>query len=167
MSHANSDGRVLSLGTHSSQAVTIRPCKTAKWVTLSRLSYGIPEDIICNALACYGRVIQVKMHSYRGVYIGTRMILMDISNPIPSRIRIAGHWCHIFYSGQIQTCFACDKSGHTQKDCPDRRGARDASQLSGFRTSANVHLRHNLPLSTATTIINGGRAYHHPLPHVC
>ena len=112
----------------NSHPITIRPCKTAKWVTLSRLSYGIPEDAIRETLACYGRVIHVKMDSYRGVYIGTRNILMDISTPIPSRVRIAGHWCHIFYPGQTPTCFSCHKSGHAQKECPNRNEAMDATE---------------------------------------
>jgi len=114
--------------TFRSNPITIQPCKTAKWVTLSRLSYGIPEDAIREALACFGRIIQVKMDSYRGVYIGTRNILMDISKPIPSRVRIAGHWCHIFYPGQTPMCFSCHQSRHAQKDCPDHKETMDATE---------------------------------------
>jgi len=114
--------------TFQSQAISVRPCKTAKWVSLSWLSYGIPEETIREVLAPFGRVIQVKMDSYRGVYVGTRNMLMDISKPIPSRVLIAGHWCHIYYNGQTPTCFACHKPGHSFKDCPDRRGTSELTQ---------------------------------------
>ena len=56
----------------------------------------------------------------RGVYMGPHSVLMELSNPIPSRLSIAGHWCNTFYLGQIPTCFSCHKSGHSFKDCPDR-----------------------------------------------
>ena len=109
--------------TYNSQALVIRPCKSAKWVSVSRLSYGIPDEVIRESLSRYGRVIQVKMELYRSVYIGTRHVLMDISSPIPSRIQIAGHWCHIFYHGKIPTCFMCHQTGHAQKECSARQGA--------------------------------------------
>ena len=109
--------------TYNSQALVIRPCKSAKWVSVSRLGYGIPDEVIRESLHRYGPVIQVKMDSYRGLYIGTHHVLMDISSPIPSRILIAGHWCHIFYQGQIPMCFLCHQTGHAQKECSVRQGA--------------------------------------------
>ena len=107
--------------TFRSSPIVIRPCNTAKWVHISRLSYGIPEDAVRRALEPYGKIFQFKMETYRGVYIGTRSVLMELSNPIPSRLLIAGHWCNAFYVGQVPTCFSCHKSGHSFKDCPDRQ----------------------------------------------
>ena len=106
-----------------SSPVTIRPCQSAKWVTISRLSYGILDDVVKAALEPYGKIIQFKMDSYRGVYIGTRTVLMDLAKPIPSRLLIAGHWCNVNYNGQTPTCFSCHKPGHSYKDCLERQPA--------------------------------------------
>ena len=44
---------------------------------------------------------------------------MDISTPIPSALKIADHWCNLFYPGQTPTCFACSKVGHSRANCPE------------------------------------------------
>lgn len=99
-------------------AVTFHPCRTAKWVNVTRLSYGVPNEALQAALSPYGKILSTKMDSYQGVYVGVRNVLMEISTPIPSNIRIADHWCNVFYQGQIPTCFKCRKSGHTRAKCP-------------------------------------------------
>ena len=124
-----------------SSPVTIRPCQSAKWVTISRLSYGILEDVVKAALEPYGKIIQFKMDSYRDVYIGTRTVLMDLAKPIPSRLLIAGHWCNVNYNGQTPTCFSCHKPGHSYKDCPERQPA----------TTLIVHRRVSLNKATNPT----------------
>ena len=98
--------------------VIARPCRTAKWVNLTRLSYGVPVDTIIDALRSYGNVLHVKMDLYQGVYVGVCNILMELSNPIPSSIRVADHWCNVFYPGQVPTCFLCRETGHTRSNCP-------------------------------------------------
>ena len=98
--------------------VVIKPCRSAKWVNVTRLSYGVPNDVIIEVLRPYGKIHTVKMDVYQGVYVGVRNVLMDISTPIPSSLRIADHWCNIFYPGQVATCFACHESGHTRANCP-------------------------------------------------
>ena len=98
--------------------VTFHPCRTAKWVNVTRLSYGIPPEAVQAALSPYGKVINLKMDSYQGVYMGVRNVLMEITTPIPSNIRIADHWCNVFYPGQVPTCFRCRQLGHTRAKCP-------------------------------------------------
>lgn len=98
--------------------VQIKPCRSAKWVNVTRLSYGVPHDTIMEALRPFGKIHNIKMDVYQGVYVGVRNVLMDISAPIPSSLRIADHWCNIFYPGQVATCFACHQSGHTRANCP-------------------------------------------------
>ena len=107
-------------------AVTFNPCRTAKWVNVTRLSYGIPNDAIQAALDPFGHVLMIKMDVYQGVYIGVRHVLMEISTPIPSSLRIADHWCNVFYQGQTSTCFACKQVGHTRAACPQVRQAPPA-----------------------------------------
>ena len=99
--------------------VVFRPCRLAKWVNITRLSYGIPEQAIIDALTPYGKVLTVKMDTYQGVYIGVRNVLIEITTPIPSSIRVVDHWCNAFYPGQTPTCFACRKMGHTRANCPE------------------------------------------------
>ncbi|CAB4003789.1 zinc finger CCHC domain-containing 3-like [Paramuricea clavata] len=97
--------------------LTFNPVRTAKWVNITRLSYGIPNEAIADALNPYGKVIQIKMDSFHGVYVGVRQVLMELSKPIPSRFTIAAHSCNCFYVGQVQTCFSCHQTGHMTKDC--------------------------------------------------
>ena len=47
--------------------VTIRPCRAAKWVNVTRLSYGVPNEALETVLSPYGKVLQVKMDLYKGV----------------------------------------------------------------------------------------------------
>ena len=50
--------------------------------------------------------------------MGVRNVLMEITTPIPANIRIADHWCNVFYPGQVPTCFRCRQLGHTRAKCP-------------------------------------------------
>ena len=101
--------------------VIFHPCRSAKWVNITRLSYGVPNEAILAALSPFGKVHNIKMDTYKGVYVGVRNVLMDISTPIPSSLKIAEHWCNLFYPGQTPTCFACRKVGHSRANCPEAR----------------------------------------------
>ena len=98
--------------------VVVRPCKMVKWVNLPRPSYGISNEALHQALQPYGKILHIKMDQYQGVYVGVRNILLEISVPIPSSLRVAGHWSNIFYPGQVPTCFSCRQAGHTRANCP-------------------------------------------------
>jgi hypothetical protein len=62
--------------------LTFNPVRTAKWVNVTRLSYGISNKAIADALKPYSKVIQIKMDSFHGVYVGVRQVLMELSKPI-------------------------------------------------------------------------------------
>ena len=110
---------VQNLGlTFRSARVTFHPCRTAKWVNVTRLSYGLPNEALQAALSPFGKILNVKMASYQGVYVGVRNVLMEISTPIPLSLKIAEHWCNVFYPGQIPTWFNCRQNGHTRANCP-------------------------------------------------
>ena len=104
--------------------VVVRPCKTVKWVNLARLSYGISNEPLHQALQPYGKILHIKIDQYQGMYVGVRNILLEISAPIPSSLRVAGYWCNIFYPGQAPTCFSCQQAGHTWANCPHLVRAR-------------------------------------------
>ena len=89
-----------------------------RWVTLLDLPYGIPPASISSSLVKYGKIKEIKSESHLGVYTGARLLLMDVTVAIPSRVRIAGHDCTIFYRGQVRSCFKCGVTGHEAKKCP-------------------------------------------------
>ena len=81
------------------------PCARFKWVNVTRLSYGVPDEVVTAALSPFGKVVKVKMDAYKNVYVGTRNVQMEIRAPILSRILIAGHWCLVFHDGQAPHVF--------------------------------------------------------------
>lgn len=91
-----------------------------KWVNLTRLSYGVPDEEISKVLSHYGQIKQVKQEQYSHVYTGVRNILMEVTQEIPLCMRIAGHLCNIFYKGQKRVCFTCQKEGHFSWSCPSK-----------------------------------------------
>lgn len=118
--------------------ITICPCVHGKWIHLTRLSYGVPQESITEALKPFGTVISVKMDTYRNVYLGVRNVLVDIRSPIPSRLQVAGHWCNVFYSGQPKTCFYCNMSGHDIKQCPKKPPSRGSAAPEPLVTEVRV-----------------------------
>ena len=95
---ANHMEDIINLGvTFRGFPVDITPITTKKWVTVLRLAYGIPDDEVAYALSPYGDVSRVKSETHLGVSSGVRSVLMQITAPIPSQLRIRGHLCLIFY----------------------------------------------------------------------
>ena len=100
--------------------VQYQPITTYKWLNLSRLSYGVPEDDIRRAVAPYGDIRVFKLEQYANIYTGVRHVLMDIRVDIPMRIRIAGQNCVVHYKGQKRPCFSCGQVGHFTDKCPSK-----------------------------------------------
>ena len=92
--------------------VEFKSLSTFKWVHISRLSYGIPEEAVCQALAPYGNTRLFKLEQYSNVYTGMRQVLMEIE--------IAGHHSVVHYKGQKRICFSCGKEGHFSSKCPSK-----------------------------------------------
>ncbi|CAB4031994.1 zinc finger CCHC domain-containing 3-like [Paramuricea clavata] len=100
--------------------VSFKPISTFKWVNITRLSYGVPDEEITKAMAVYGPIKLIHNEQYSRVYTGVRNILMEVVHDIPMRVRIAGHWCTVHYKGQKRPCFSCGKEGHFSSKCPDK-----------------------------------------------
>ena len=49
---------------------------------------------------------------------GNRLILMSISNPIPSSPNVLGFVCRAWHPGQPVHCSICKESGHSPRTCP-------------------------------------------------
>ena len=86
---------------------TFQSVSSAKWVNATRLSYGVPDEELQRVLSPYGRIRLMRSEKYSNVYTGVRNVLMELTQDIPTRLRIAGHQCIIRYRGQRQLCFLC------------------------------------------------------------
>ena len=90
--------------------VTIKPCRSATWVNITCLGYGVPNDAIVEALRPYSKIHTAKMDVYQRVYVGVHNVLMDASMPIPSSLKIVDHWCNIFYPGQVASIASTNRN---------------------------------------------------------
>ena len=93
------------------------PVSQFKWVNVTRLSYGVPDEEIHRVLEAYGVIRLIKSEVYSLIYTGVRHVLMEVRENIPSRLKIAGHWCFVHYRGQKRVCFQCGKEGHQRDRC--------------------------------------------------
>jgi hypothetical protein len=100
--------------------VTFKPVSLFKWVNITRLSYGVPDEEISKVLSVYGPIKLIKSEQYLNIYTGVRNVLMDVRNEITARLRIAGHWCMLYYKGQKRVCFSCKAEGHVSRKCPSK-----------------------------------------------
>ena len=128
--------------------VEVKPINSFKWVNISRLSYGVPEDAVRAALAPYGDIRLFKLEKYSNIYTGVRHVLMEIRTEIPTRIRVAGHHCVVHYKGQKRPCFSCGLVGHYTDKCPTK--SAPGAVTSKASTSAE---------GGATVAVHSGHSY--------
>lgn len=118
--------------------VHFHPVSTCKWVNISRLSYGVPDVALSEALSPYGNIRLHKSEQYASVYTGVRNVLMEIKADIPMRLRISGHWCNVFYKGQKRLCFTCQQEGHFSNKCPQKNDLPHTSRDAGETTCDTI-----------------------------
>lgn len=107
--------------------LTLTSLHTKKWVSVSRVQYGVPADSVQLALSRFGHITQVKLEVLNGISTGTFSVLMQVDQPIPSKLTIAGRTCYVFYRGQVRTCFKCGQSGHQKGECPQIQQQQERS----------------------------------------
>lgn len=101
--------------------VQLQPTHSKKWVTVSRLPFGIPTAAVEQALRQFGPVTSVKLQYTGGICNGNFSVLMDVRFPVPSKLVINRHVCFTWYRGQVRTCFKCGASGHQANACPGQK----------------------------------------------
>lgn len=129
--------------------ITPRPAyEEVKSVFVDRAPFQMPDQMIVDALAPYGRVLSVKSLTIQGfaaVKSGTRMVSMVISKAIPAELRVAGFQLAFKYRGQDPTCFACHVVGHTAGNCPKSRKKRSGGGGNASQRSGKGHSTRPLP----------------------
>ena len=146
----------------------LKPISTRRWVRVRHYPYGAPVAHLEKKLLQYGKWFNVRHESLRNVAIGDISVLMEVEKNIPSKLYINGHRCHIHYTGQQQTCFKCNKTGHHSRQCPDNQAIAPqqagpqlaATQQSGIPTAAQIVAGTQKPPSPRTIV--GLNATTHP-----
>ena len=125
------------------------------WVHVSRLSYGIPDEAITKALAPYsGGIKSMNSVVHENIYTGEHNVLMKITANIPARLRIAGHWCVIKYSGQKQVCFKCHKEGHVIADCPTHLNKSTTHHTTNSSNNINNNTDRSVPVAPSLPLVS-------------
>ena len=138
----------------------LKPISTRRWVHVRYYRYGAPMAHVKNKLIQYGKWFNVRRESLRNVDVGDIPVLMEVEKNIPSKLYIDGHRGHIQYSGQQQTCFKCNKTGHHSKQCPDHQAVDPqpagpqlaAIQQAGIPTAAQIGTGAKKPPSPRTIV---------------
>ena len=66
------------------------------------------------------REVWSKAYRYK-VFSGVKIVVINLTNHIPSHIMITGHRRLVSCEGQPTTCYGCDETGHFNQVCPKRR----------------------------------------------
>lgn len=132
-------------------------------VRIFELPPEIEDDEVIEAFKTYG-VVKTVMREHTNprsgfaVYNGIRRIFMEITDEIPNLMSIDGVMRRVYYDGQTEICFRCQKEGHKRFACPlaannrpfqtDRTGTnvRDAENVlasKNYVENAKIHVDKN------------------------
>ena len=88
------------------------------------LPVEVSNESIKSAFSAYGEVYSVRHGFYKDfpdLQNSNRLILMSVSNQIPSSPNVLGFACRVWHPGQPVHCSICKESGHS----PDVTGSED------------------------------------------
>ncbi|KAL4379705.1 hypothetical protein GQ457_02G020840 [Hibiscus cannabinus] len=120
------------------------PSKIMVWVRLPKLPYCYnTKSLFCHIVGAFGHVVRIDYNTTKGHMrrFARLAIIIDLDNPLKSRIIIDGHRQNIEYKGLPKICFSCGKFGHTKDVCgmdaqPQGLGS---SESSNSRQSEEVY----------------------------
>ncbi|CAL1358517.1 unnamed protein product [Linum trigynum] len=91
------------------------------WIQLPELPVHFYHREVLFALGnLIGRTVKLDYHTEmleRGKFARIAVEL-DMTKPLPTRIRLDGFWQQVLYENLPQICFDCGRIGHTEETCP-------------------------------------------------
>lgn len=92
-----------------------------KNVRVSFLPCAVPNSELSSILHKYGKVIQITDELYAnspfGIKTGTRIVLMEMTSPVPNIITVCGFTVPVTYRGVVSQCRRCLQPGHIKSEC--------------------------------------------------
>lgn len=106
-----------------------------KRVSVSRLPFEVPDKVLSDALAKYGKVTAIEHDVWNDPFFGNlpngdRTVTMELKLPIPSRIMVERNSVLVSYRDQERTCLYCNDVGHLVANCPNRKKPKPVEQQS-------------------------------------
>lgn len=114
-----------------------------KHVKISCLPFELSDSRIKAALEVFGKVREVIRDTWHDQYFGniengTRTVIMELKDDIPSRIVVDGMPGYVSYPGQPKTCHYCQAAGHLIVDCPKRKPSQNTGSSSSQNTGSSA-----------------------------
>ena len=85
------------------------------------LPVELSVETVKSVFSSYGEVYSVRhgfFTDFSALHTGNGLILMSVSNPIPSSLDLLGFVCRAWHPGQPVHCAICKESGHSPRTCP-------------------------------------------------
>ena len=92
------------------------------FVAVYDLPYELLDSALNHCLSRYGNVRNIRrcgLQGYAGVQNGTRVVKMELQQPIPSFLRFGRRLAHVKHDGQVLACRKCHLPDHVARACPD------------------------------------------------
>ncbi|CAL1392981.1 unnamed protein product [Linum trigynum] len=104
------------------------------WVQLPELPVHFYHREVLFALGnLIGRTVKLDYHTERlerGKF-ARLAIELDMTQPLPTRIRLDGFWQQVVYENLPQICFDCGRIGHLEDTCPKKQSTVGTMIASG------------------------------------
>lgn len=91
---------------------------------VSRYPLSAPNEDLSQALAKFGRVLEIRDEVYQddkvrelGICTGVRICRLEMKEKVPNILRVGGQMVSVMYPGVVQLCRKCELPGHKVADC--------------------------------------------------
>jgi hypothetical protein len=112
-------------------------------VRIANLPPEISDRAIKMGLSKFGEIKEIQEETWSRAYRysvanGIRIVVISLTQHIPSHVILAGYRTLISYEGQPTTCYGCNGTGHLYQDCPRRRRERNEPNNTNKTSWADV-----------------------------